>query len=187
MDQTLESFEINRDRELWETSKQIVTISDQNQQQYEVSESDSLELENVQFKCEVFSCDEDEQISEHVEGATKTNNKSNVAQQADRLSIDQRSTCSPSTTTPNTVPNNIIEIKKEPPDESTMTTMRAEGETQVFPPKIQRSISNVENGAIKRISSDECHDLVAKKSKFDTQSTLKLIDHGENAPNGKYQ
>lgn len=202
LDQTLESFEINRDQELWETSTQIVSMSDQNQQLYQVSESESLELANVQssIKCEVLSCDEDEQIIGHAGGVTTSchsYSEANVARQIDRLSIDQRSTCSPSTTTPITVCNNIIEIKKEPPDESkfniqnakaaiAMTPMHDEGEMAVLPTTIQRSIPNVENEAIKRGSSDESNDVATKKLKFDPENALKFIENSEITSNGKY-
>lgn len=200
LDQTLESFEINRDQELWETSTQIVSMSDHNQQLYQVSESESLELANVQssIKCEVLSCDEDEQIIGHAGGVTTSchsYSEANVARQIDRLSIDQRSTCSPSTTTPITVCNNII--KKEPPDESkfniqnakaaiAMTPMHDEGEMAVLPTTIQRSIPNVENEAIKRGSSDESNDVATKKLKFDPENPLKFIENSEITLNGKY-
>lgn len=174
MEQTLEFFEINRDRTLSiDTEK-------------EIQSSVSLELEYVHIKSEVCSDDEEvnenSKITENADGVSTSNQLSSETNPVQNMVyIDQQSSCSPSTTNVN-IPC-VFEIKSETSDESNKDSICSSSDVAISSMCIEDSNSNVKMVAMKRSHSAESQDSI-KKCKLD--KTTKLPDNITISTSGNY-
>lgn len=200
LEQTVESFEIN-----YSSAIRIDTnCTTENGKYYSEVSCDGLELLETKIKCEQLLSDDDEQIKGSDECISTSYESFNEAEatkpinnvESGRLSVDQRSTCSPSTTNLNVPLLSPEEVKKEPLDESDLKLASTPAETSMPPIFIEEKltiveqnfhfpISHVENMSQKRNFSSEPIDATSKRSRLDL--SLRSPDNGVMTSNGMNQ
>lgn len=204
LEQTVESFEINYSSTIRNESKCSVETGKSTQKYYSEVSCDGLDLLETAIKLEKLLSDEDDQMegnAEYISTSCQSFNEAEATkpinnEESGRLSVDQRSTCSPSTSNLNISLLSPDEVKKEPLDETDLESPMSPADTMI--PSVlseeklpivelnfHSPVQQVENLPHKRICFSEPIDANTKRLRLDLPR--KSPDNVIMTSNGNYQ